>query len=116
MMHIDSGDPMLGHIEETLDHLKKLGIPVLLYLTPINVQDGERYVGAEFSEKVYRNISVIKGRIAAHGETVIDLSRALDPSCFVHKRDVFEHLNTNGREFVAQQVTEASLELLRKKP
>jgi hypothetical protein len=116
MMHIDSKDQMLGYLEDTLDHLKKLGIPVLLYLTPINVQDGERYVGTEFSEQVYRNVSVIKGRIVAHGETVIDLSRSLDPSFFIHKRDVFEHLNTGGREFVAQQVAQVALELLRKKP
>jgi len=116
MMPVETNDPMLKRIEETLGHLKKLGIPVLLYLTPINVQDGDRYVGTEFSEQVFRNVSVIKGRIAAHGETVIDLSRSLDPSFFIHKRDVFEHLNTDGREFVAQQVAQVALELLRKKP
>lgn len=115
MMHVGSKDPMLGYLEDTLDHLKKLGIPVLLYLTPINTQDGVRYVGNEFSEQVYRNFAVIRQRIKAHGETVIDLSRSLDPSFFIHKRDVFEHLNTEGREFVAQQVAHAALELLQEK-
>lgn len=115
MMDVGPNDPMLRHIDDTVGYLKKLGIPVLLYLTPINVVDGERYGGKEFTEQVTRNFTVIRNRIETHGVSVLDLSRLLDPSCFIHKQDVFEHLNTDGRKRVAQQVAKAALEMLHKK-
>ncbi len=117
MMDVGPNDPMLKHIDDTVGYLKKLGIPVLFYFTPINISDGERYAGKEFMEQVTRNFAVIRQRIETHGDgvTVIDLSRLLDPSCFIHKQDVFEHLNTTGRTLVAQQVAQAALTILHRK-
>jgi hypothetical protein len=68
----------------------------------------------QFMEQVTRNFAVIRQRIETHGAgvTVIDLSGLLDPSCFIHKQDVFEHLNTTGRTLVAQRVAQAALTLL----
>ena len=115
MMDVDPNDQMLRHIDDTVSYLKKLGIPVLIYLTPINIIDGKRLVGREFTEQVSRNFTVIKQHIEKNDVKVLDLSELLDPSCFIHKQDVFEHLNTNGRKLVAEQVSKAALELLRRK-
>lgn len=114
MMDVGPNDPVLRHIDDTIGYLKKLGIPVIVYLTPINFQDGQRYAGTDFTDQVTRNFTVIRQRIESNGVRVLDLSCSLDPSNFIHKQDVFEHLNYNGRQFVAQQVAKTALELLRK--
>lgn len=112
MMEIKPDDQLVLKVGETIDFLKALGIPTLVYLTPINCRDGEHYVGTEFTDRVSRNIEVIKNAVRHHGATVIDLSTELPASYFVHKKNVFEHLNTDGRRFVGEHVAEAAKVLL----
>jgi hypothetical protein len=112
MAPVGTDDSMFGYLDETIRYLKGRGIPVLFYITPINFRDGKKYVGPAFTRRNEKTIEIIKGFMTARGVTCLDLANTLDAPYFVHKRDVYEHLNYKGRQFVAQQVARAALELL----
>jgi len=108
MAPIASDDAMLSYLEETIRYLKGQRIPVLFYLTPINFRDGRKYAGEAFTARNEKNIAVIAKFMKEHDVKFLDLATSLDASYFVDKRDVYEHLNFEGRDFVADRVAQAA--------
>lgn len=112
LMDVNDNDTMVARLKETGTYLGKLGIPVLLYATPINMQDGEGYVGTGFRAKVENNLAQIASGTAAPNVTFLDLHSLLESTRFVHKKDVFEHLDTEGRKTVGERVADEALKLI----
>jgi hypothetical protein len=101
-------DAMFGYFDETIHYLKGRGIPILFYLTPINFRDGKKYAGETFTERIGKNIAVIERFMKERDVAFLNLATSLDASYFVDKRDVYEHLNFKGRDFVAGAVAKTA--------
>lgn len=108
MAPLDSGDTMFGFLDETIRYCKGHNIPVLFYLTPINFSDGKKYAGEDFADRVVQNIATIEKFLKGHDTELLNLAASLDESGFVDKRDVFEHYNFMGRDFIAKSVAGAA--------
>jgi hypothetical protein len=112
MAPVDSNDAMFSYLDETIRYLKKRGIPVLCYLTPVNFGDGRKYAGEAFTKRNEKNIAVIGQFMKERDVAFLDLATSLDPTYFVDKRDVYEHLDFKGRDFVAGSVAKSAKTLL----
>jgi hypothetical protein len=109
MASVDKDDAMLSYLDETIRYLKGRDIPVLFYLTPINFSDGRKYAGEAFTERIEKNSAIIGNFMKERDVAFLDLATSLEASYFVDKRDVYEHLNFKGRDFVADRVAETAL-------
>lgn len=95
--------------------LRELNIGVLVYITPINYQGGERYVGDEFVKLVRANVGVLRDSIAAFIENgavrLLDLGEALSSDYFFHADEATEHLNQQGRAKLAKTIANEILQM-----
>ncbi|MBN2309283.1 MAG: hypothetical protein JXR94_09950 [Candidatus Hydrogenedentes bacterium] len=94
-------------LEALLDVVRMLeaaGATPVLYITPIDYQTGERYHGPAFTQQIEANVAVIQAALAECGAEAIDLSRALPPDAFCYGQHIHEHLDQEGRAFVAAQI------------
>ena len=79
------------------------GVDVIYYITPVNVEQGERFLGPAFSERFADNIRVVQSRLeAAALDNVTLLNLAYDLPAY-DLTDT-EHLTEGGKEYVAEQV------------
>ena len=86
--------------------LSRAGITPIFYITPVDYQIGESFFPKRFRERLERNSAVIRSELAAQGATVLDLATALGTRAFAWRQVVYpnEHLNQEGRSFVARQL------------
>ena len=86
--------------------LPRSGITPIFYITPVDYQIGESFFPKRFRERLERNSAVIRGELAAQGATVLDLTTALGTRAFAWRQVLYpnEHLNQEGRSFVARQL------------
>lgn len=83
------------------------GSQAVFYITPVDVSSGIRLVGEEFQSQVERNIRVIRSQLEAHGP-MLDLAFDLPSDAFAWHLYPNEHLNQDGRRYVASAL-EASI-------
>ncbi|MBN1581574.1 MAG: hypothetical protein JXA89_12795 [Anaerolineae bacterium] len=79
------------------------GVEVILYISPINETQGERFLGRAFSERLAENIQVVRSRLEAaslENVTLLNLAFDLEAYDFVD----MEHLTETGKEYVAEQL------------
>ena len=92
-----------------VDVLKNNGIKVILYITPLDVQTGKKYLGDDFSQKLDKNVQLITSLLAGQGVPVLDFSKSLDTKYFTwweNKKELYpnEHLQLLGRMFVVKNL------------
>jgi hypothetical protein len=94
-------------MERIVEVCRGAGIEPLFYIYPVDVESGERLLGASFREQVGRNVSTIRGRMEASRTKLLDLSRELGSSGFDYDPGFpNEHLTESGRQRVAEALTE----------
>jgi hypothetical protein len=90
--------------------MDKLHVKTFLYFTPINFKAGEKFVGAHFTEKVSKNIEIIKSSIQYPKNNNVlllkDYSFLLSPDKFFNEANPTEHLNESGRAILADSIFE----------
>lgn len=99
-----SEHPKLLHLLAIVRLLRELDINLLLYVTPINYQAGERYAGSEFTELLNKNTQVIRDALIPLESEMMkffDLSTSLASDKFFTLDDATEHLNQYGRAELA---------------
>jgi len=79
-------------------------IPLRLYVTPIDVESGERTAGTAFRPRVAANIAVLRAALADQGATVEDWSALLPAEHFSYDEYPNEHLTGAGRRRLADEV------------
>ena len=85
--------------------LREAGARAFFYITPIDCETGEHYLGPDFSEGVRQNVDVIQAALAEEGAEALDLSCSLPAERFVvYRQQLHEHLDEVGRGAVAAQV------------
>jgi len=79
------------------------GINVIFYISPVNVEQGERFLGSEFTERFADNTRVVQSRLeAAALDSVMLLNLAFDLPAYDFTD--MEHLTETGKEYVAEQI------------
>lgn len=82
------------------------GVDVIFYISPVNVEQGERFLGRAFSERFAHNVRVVQSRLdAASLDNVKLLNLAFDLPAY-DLTDT-EHMTETGKEYVAEQVARA---------
>jgi pimeloyl-ACP methyl ester carboxylesterase len=79
------------------------GVNVIFYITPVNVEQGERFLGSRFTERFAENVQVVQSRLdAAALDGVMLLNLAFDLPAYDFTD--MEHLTEAGKEYIAEQV------------
>ncbi len=95
-------DAMVALAELAAEH----DVDVLFYISPVNVEQGERFLGEAFSERFADNVRVVRSRLEATSlDNVTLLNLAFDLPA--HDLTDTEHLTETGKEYVAEQVASA---------
>jgi acetyl esterase/lipase len=76
-------------------------VDIVFYVTPINYQQGQRYLGDAFVESLHESAGLVESMLVGRtGTTFLDLSTDLEAYAFVD----MEHLRETGKEYVAEQL------------
>jgi hypothetical protein len=88
--------------------LQEMNVYGVLYVSPINVDAGNKYVGKAFSETLRANVAVVKETVAdvlmSDSCLFLDYSELLSSKYFFHEDEATEHLNQDGRKILASLV------------
>jgi hypothetical protein len=81
-------------------------INVAFYIVPIDFQEGEKLLGARFRDELQGSIDKVTGFLREEDAFVNDLGDGVDTDNFYYVSNVWpdEHLNAEGRRFVAEQM------------
>ncbi len=92
-------DAMVKLAELATEH----GVDVIFYISPVNAEQGERFLGPAFSERFADNVRVVRSRLdAASLDSVTLLNLAFDLQAFDFTDT--EHLTEAGKEYVAEEI------------
>lgn len=86
---------------------KKTDTKVIFYITPIDYQTGEKYIGKRFTQQIQENTALLRSILQKQGQIVIDLSLSLPTNYFIWPEEgwyVNEHINSEGKLFVVQEI------------
>lgn len=89
-------------LRELFQTLGSLGIPVLVYITPINIGAARAVLGEAFSSQIRSNVATLVEALA--DVRVIDWSTEFPPEMFFHRKFHTEHLNERGRKRLVELV------------
>lgn len=100
MYELQPAHRQLNAMLEIVDTLQGYGIDLIFYITPVNVELGDVYVGDVFRRQVGRNTSLIRALLSERGVSLLDLSFDLAAFNFSDT----EHLRQNGKSYVASRL------------
>lgn len=86
------------------DRCRSANVSLRMYVTPIDVDSGERTAGPDFRSQVAGNVDVIRRALADHGVALEDWSSLLRSDQFSYQAYPNEHLNGSGRKRLAEEV------------
>lgn len=104
MGRIPEDHPVFADLERTVEELKALGIPVLAYITPIDVEEGTRYVGPRFATRVAENVATVASALDRLEIPYENLYLDVGAEDFIDKAYACEHMNQVGRARVAERL------------
>lgn len=103
MLNLEPDHRKLDAMVAMADLAARRGVNVIFYITPVNVEQGERFLGSKFAERFADNIRVVRSRLdAAALDTVMLLNLAFDLPAYDFTD--MEHLTEAGKEYVAAQI------------
>jgi hypothetical protein len=92
----------------SLQHLiataRAAGIAVYVYITPIDYENGVKYVGPDFLSQTKANTDVICSVLASNNMPCLNLAFSLRSNIFNYPVYANEHMKQQGRLFVATQI------------
>ena len=80
------------------------GISVIIYITPIDYEEGETYVDG-FSDKLRENTDVIKNMAKENNYNLFDFSTSLRHTNFNYEFTPNEHLKKEGTLYISEQLS-----------
>ena len=105
-------------MKEIVKLARDSGIELIFYITPIDYQTGEEYLGKSFYQRVTQNVDVIRSLLTREGVDVIDLSFDINTEWFTWGVDPNDHLYPNehlkehGRKRIAEQLVKRLSQIL----
>ena len=106
---IVQGAPV-DRVRELGDRLRRLGVPVVVYQTPVPVEKGVELHGPSFFELAERGFAVLEEAfVSGYGDVpIIPTGLTMATSDFIDWRDGSEHVNERGRSTIASAVVAAA--------
>jgi len=90
----------LRAMQQIVTLLQEHEIEVLFYITPVDTELGDVYIGDRFRERFTANKEVVLTLLAEQKAPVLDLSYDLPPFYFSDT----EHLHQDGKRYIAEQL------------
>lgn len=100
MAEVSPNHRKIGAMIDIAQRLQRVGVPVLFYVTPVNTELGDVYVGESFRQQFAANVTVVREQLAAQGIDLLDLSFDLAAYFFTDT----EHLRQPGKQYIAEQL------------
>jgi hypothetical protein len=91
---------------EIVETLRSIGARPVFYMTPLDIETGQRYLPGRFRERIHANIECVTTLLRSRNVEPLDLSTCLPASDFAWTRFPNEHLNQHGRSRVADYLAE----------
>lgn len=113
---IDPDGPYLDDVTRLGRTLRKLGCPVVVYQTPVPVEQGVELLGAAIRELAEANFALL-GEAFQRGYGPIDIpctGTSFATSEFIDPADGSEHINEKGRLRLAEELTAGVAAALRR--
>jgi len=85
-----------------VEQLQEQGIKLLFYITPVDVELGDVYLGPAFRERFSANVAVVQQLLAEHNVPLLDLAYALPAFYFSDT----EHLQQDGKRQIAEALAQ----------
>ena len=105
MQDIDKSHEQLKSLNNIIDLANKSDIKSYVYLTPINFDEGVKYVGLDFIKQTTANAEVVCSVLKEKNIPCLNLAFSLDSGYFASPIYPNEHVNEKGRKFIAEQIT-----------
>lgn len=99
-----AAEAMSAALAETVGVLRAAGIDVLVYVTPVNVEEAAAYAGAALAAAIGERATAIGARVLAAGGRFVDLHDLLPAGRFIDKHLACEHLDETGRRRLAERL------------
>jgi hypothetical protein len=109
MYELEESHMMLSYLKDTIEKARSKNVRTVVYITPLNYIDGERYVGKKFKNRITKNIEIVKKVLDREKVDYIDLSRTIQPKQFIDQNRACGHVNNEGRKYIAQKIAEKFL-------
>lgn len=104
MQNLDKNHPYLKFLENIIDSADKAGIKLYIYLTPINFEEGVKYVGPDFIKQAAANAKTVCSFVKEKNLPCLNLAFSLNSGYFASPIYPNEHVNEKGRKFIAEQI------------
>lgn len=103
-------DLNLGHrkivaLRDLMETAARAGVDLYIYIAPIDYQGGIKYIGADLTKQVSANADLICRVVTDHSLPCLNLAFSLSSDYFDYPEYPNEHMNQQGRLFVATQLS-----------
>ena len=105
MQNLDKNHEQIKLLDNMIDLANKTGIKLYVYLTPINFEEGAKYVGPDFIKQTTANAKVVCSILKEKNLPCLNLAFSLNSGYFASPIYPNEHVNERGRKFIAEQIT-----------
>jgi acetyl esterase/lipase len=106
MLSLEPDHRKLDAMAEIAELGRRRGFNVIFYISPVNVEQGERFLESRFTERLSENVQVVESRLDAGSlDNVMLLNMAFDLPAYDFTD--LEHLTETGKEYVAEQIASA---------
>ena len=114
MQPLTESHPKLKALVSIAQLLKKHQIKVIFYITPVDYETAERYLGQSFHDQVEINKKQIKNHLLEAGVVVEDFSFFLGEEFFAWKKFLYpnEHLKVQARAIIANKLAQKVREII----
>jgi len=101
---LDKSHKGLASLKNIVHLTQQHNITLVMYITPLNYQNGEKYVGDAFVPLIEHNVDIIKETVKSNRGTIYDFTFLLNSSEFSYDYIPDEHLNEAGKLHLAHAV------------
>lgn len=106
MYNLDENHRLIKSLKKMIETADKLDIKLYPYITPIDFEDGTKYVGLDFIDQTKINTEKICTILKINNLPCLNLTFDLNSDYFDFDESPNEHLNERGREYVANKLKE----------
>lgn len=107
MARLQENDRRLQSLVDILNIYKRTPTKIIYYVTPIDYQTGDMFLGPIFRKQVSENVDTIIQTLNKHGaKQVINMAFDLPSKDFIWKKSEYinEHINDVGRAYIAKKI------------
>lgn len=107
MQPVTARNPSVQALIDLVRKCRDAGIRPVPYISPINVEHGEKLLGPAFRKQTEHNIAVLRKLLADEEIEPLNLAFDLPHEVFEKRHPMSTHLIAAGRTYVAQRIKDA---------